>query len=397
VAAGATQAVQAAALQVVGASKTYLSPEGRHVRALDGVSLTVAPGEFFVLLGPSGCGKTTLLRSIAGLEQLDEGEIRLGDRRLDELPPNRRPVNTVFQSYALFPHLTAAQNIAFGLEAEGRPKAEIATRVAEALALVRMPDHGRRRPAQLSGGQQQRIALARALAKEPAVLLLDEPLAALDLKLRRGMQAELTTLQRRTGITFVFVTHDQEEAMALGDRIAVFDSGRLVQVGTPEEVYDRPVDRFVADFIGETTFVEADAVADGGALAVRLPGGTTRVALPPDGPQLAAGPVTLAVRPERVRLLPPDADPPQAAAVTTGVVREVTYMGADLRSTVLIGTGGTAVELAVRTPALLPTDHIRPGLTVLVAVAPEHLRPVAQARTAVEEALVDEPAPAGAP
>ncbi len=395
-AAGPTGSAAAAPLRVAGASKTFLSPEGRPVRALDAVSLTVAPGEFFVLLGPSGCGKTTLLRSIAGLEQLDAGEIWLGDRRLDELAPNRRPVNTVFQSYALFPHLTAAQNIAFGLEAEGRPKAEIAARVAEALALVRMPDHGRRRPAQLSGGQQQRIALARALAKEPAVLLLDEPLAALDLKLRRGMQAELVTLQRRTGISFVFVTHDQEEAMALGDRIAVFDSGRLVQVGTPEEVYDRPVDRFVADFIGETTFLEADAVADGGRLTVRLPGGTTSVALPPDGPRLAPGPVTLAVRPERVRLLPPDAGAPPSAAVTTGVVREVTYMGADLRSRVLVGTGRGAVELAVRTPALLPTDHIRPGRQVLVAVAPEHLRPVAQARTAAEEQLVDEPAPAGA-
>ncbi len=385
----------AAPLRVTGASKTFLSPEGRPVRALDGVGLTIAPGEFFVLLGPSGCGKTTLLRSIAGLEQLDEGEIWLGDRRLDGLPPNRRPVNTVFQSYALFPHLTAAQNIAFGLEAEGRPKAEVASRVADALALVRMPDHGRRRPAQLSGGQQQRIALARALAKEPAVLLLDEPLAALDLKLRRGMQTELTTLQRRTGITFVFVTHDQEEAMALGDRIAVFDSGRLVQVGTPEEVYDRPVDRFVADFIGETTFLETDAVADGGQLTVRLPGGTTRVALPSDGPALSPGGVTLALRPERVRLLPPDADPPPGAAVTTGVVRELTYMGADLRSTVLVGAAGEAVELAVRTPALLPTDHIRPGRTVLVVVAPEHLRAVAPALTAVEEQLVDQPAPAG--
>ena len=366
-----------APLHVTGATKTFLSPEGHPVRALDGVDLVIAPGEFFVLLGPSGCGKTTLLRCIAGLEQLDAGEIRLGDRRLDELPPNRRPVNTVFQSYALFPHLTAAQNIAFGLEAEGRPKAEVAARVDEALALVRMPGHGRRRPAQLSGGQQQRIALARALAKEPAVLLLDEPLAALDLKLRRNMQDELTTLQRRIGVTFVFVTHDQEEAMALGDRIAVFDAGRLVQVGTPEEVYDRPVDRFVADFIGESTFLEVDAVADGGLLTVRLPGGGARVALPPDGPPLAPGPVTLAVRPERVRLLPPDGEAPAGAAVTTGVVRELTYMGADLRSRVIVGTGDEAVELAVRTPALLATDHVRPGRSVLVAVAPEHLRPVA--------------------
>jgi spermidine/putrescine transport system ATP-binding protein len=194
-------------------------------------------------------------------------------------------------------------------------------------------------PRSSPAGQQQRIALARALAKEPSVLLLDEPLAALDLKLRRGMQAELTTLQRRTGISFVFVTHDQEEAMALGDRIAVFDAGRLVQVGTPEEVYDRPVDRFVADFVGETTFLDVDAVASGPELTVRLPGGADRVPLPGDGPTLAAGPVTLAVRPERINLLPPDAVPPPGTAITTGVVRQVTYMGADLRSTVVVGTG----------------------------------------------------------
>ncbi|MDR3360925.1 MAG: ATP-binding cassette domain-containing protein, partial [Bifidobacteriaceae bacterium] len=225
-------------LTMLALRKTFAGAEGGEVRALDGVSLEILRGEFFVLLGPSGCGKTTLLRAIAGLEPLDSGEIYLGDQHIDVLPPAKRPVNTVFQSYALFPHLTIWENVAFGLRMAKWPKPKIERRVAEMLELVQLPGAGPRKPSQLSGGQQQRVALARALAKEPAVLLLDEPLSALDLKLRRGMQTELKRIQRDTGITFVFVTHDQEEALTLGDRIAVFQEGQAIQVGTPEQIYD---------------------------------------------------------------------------------------------------------------------------------------------------------------
>ncbi|MGO3148388.1 MAG: ABC transporter ATP-binding protein, partial [Leucobacter sp.] len=197
-------------LTISAARKTFVTPEKTYVNAIDDVSFSIRQGEFFVMLGPSGCGKTTLLRTIAGLDTLDGGEIRLGTRRIDELAPHARPVNTVFQSYALFPHLTIGENIAFGLEMERRPKREVDQRVQEMLELVQLQDMANRKPSQLSGGQQQRVALARALAKQPEVLLLDEPLAALDLKLRRGMQSELKRLQRTTGVTFVFVTHDQE-------------------------------------------------------------------------------------------------------------------------------------------------------------------------------------------
>jgi spermidine/putrescine transport system ATP-binding protein len=202
-------------LVISGARKTFITPEKVELNAVDNVSFTINAGEFFVMLGPSGCGKTTLLRSIAGLETLDAGSITLGDQRIDNIAPHLRPVNTVFQSYALFPHLTVWQNVAFGLEMERKPKDEIATAVDEMLALVRLSDLASRKPSEISGGQQQRVALARALAKRPQVLLLDEPLAALDLKLRRGMQSELKNLQETTGITFVFVTHDQEEALSM--------------------------------------------------------------------------------------------------------------------------------------------------------------------------------------
>jgi len=242
-----------AELRIRDVSKTFTDPKGRAVNALKNVTLDIAHGEFVVLLGPSGCGKTTLLRSIAGFEEIDSGSISLGDVRLDRVPANKRPVNTVFQSYALFPHMSVEENVAFGLECEGLPRGEIRTRVSEMLNLVHLSDLADRKPNQMSGGQQQRAALARALAKKPRVLLLDEPLAALDLKLRRTMQTELKRIHRATGTTFLFVTHDQNEAMALGDRIAVFSQGRLRQCGTPAEVYENPADEFVAAFIGEST------------------------------------------------------------------------------------------------------------------------------------------------
>src|SRR5690242_15622440 len=243
-------------------------------RAVDGVSLDIAAGEFFALLGPSGCGKTTLLRMLAGFETPDEGAIRLGDDDIGRVPPYRRPVNMMFQSYALFPHLTVAGNIAFGLKQDRLPRQEIETRVAEMLALVRLEGLGGRKPHQLSGGQRQRVALARSLAKRPQVLLLDEPLAALDKKLREETQFELMDLQRRLGTTFVIVTHDQEEAMTVAHRIAVMNQGRVAQVAPPRELYEHPASRWVAGFIGDVNLLDGVvAAADADGLALEGPRG----------------------------------------------------------------------------------------------------------------------------
>ncbi len=258
-------------LQVTNISKKFRDPNGREIKALENVTLNIPTGEFIVLLGPSGCGKTTLLRSIAGFEQIDSGYINLGGKRIDQLPPNKRPVNTVFQSYALFPHMSVAENISFGLENEKIDRREIKARVAEILELVELTELSDRKPENMSGGQQQRAALARALAKKPKVLLLDEPLAALDLKLRKSMQFELKRIHRATGTTFLFVTHDQNEAMALADRVAVFNHGRLQQVGTPFEIYTAPQTEFVANFIGESTILRgsvANGVFEGDGLKI---------------------------------------------------------------------------------------------------------------------------------
>jgi spermidine/putrescine transport system ATP-binding protein len=294
------------------------------VRALDGVSLAVRQNEFFTLLGPSGCGKTTLLRLIAGFEQPSEGEILLDGASLTHLPPFRRPVNTVFQSYALFPHMTVTDNIAFGLEMRGLSKAETADQVAEILELVKLSGLGQRRPAQLSGGQQQRVALARALANHPKVLLLDEPLSALDLKLRKEMQIELKRIHRDTGITFVFVTHDQGEALTMSDRVAVMNAGHVLQIGSPTEIYEHPTSHFVADFIGETNFLEGEVVARNGTSAtVRLSSGVERRANAPKD-SATSGSVSLAIRPERVTL-----SRDRQAAALNGRVETVVYFGTD--------------------------------------------------------------------
>jgi spermidine/putrescine transport system ATP-binding protein len=290
---------------------------GGAVRALDNVSVMIRANEFFTLLGPSGCGKTTLLRLIAGFETQDAGSIAVYGQVLDGLPPFRRPVNTVFQSYAVFPHLTVEQNVAFGLEMQRRPRREIAPRVAEMLTLVKLAGLEKRKPAQLSGGQQQRVALARALATAPRVLLLDEPLSALDLKLRTGMQFELKRLQAEIGITFVFVTHDQHEALTMSDRIAVMNGGRILQIGTPEDIYERPTARFVADFIGETNLIEARRI---GERRFRLPSGD-EVETAEAGP--AGDAVTLAIRPERVMLAPP------GSVGIAGEVEQLVYEGTD--------------------------------------------------------------------
>ena len=271
-------------------------------RALDDVSLIIRPNEFFTLLGPSGCGKTTLLRMLAGFEHPTEGDIRLDGASISDLPPNKRPINTVFQNYALFPHLSVAANITFGLEMLGKPRAEIDATLAAMLKLVRMEDMADRKTSQISGGQQQRVALARALAPRPKVLLLDEPLSALDLKLRKDMQIELKRMQSETGITFVFVTHDQEEALTMSDRIAVMNAGKVLQVGSPRDIYDRPANHFVANFIGESNFLTGSMLGtQGNRATISLSNGAAIEALIPDAAALHAT-VTVVVRPEHAMI-----------------------------------------------------------------------------------------------
>jgi spermidine/putrescine transport system ATP-binding protein len=303
------------------------------VRALDDVSIRIRENEFFTLLGPSGCGKTTLLRLIAGFELPNEGEILLEGEPVGHLPPNRRPVNTVFQSYALFPHMTVRQNIAFGLEMRRVDRSKIDPTVDEMLGLVQLAGYGNRRPSQLSGGQQQRVALARALANHPKVLLLDEPLSALDLKLRQGMREELKNLQQQTGITFIFVTHDQEEALTMSDRIAVMDRGRIQQLGDPQEIYEQPVNRFVADFIGDTNFIRAQilAAADDRARC-RSSSGLDFDCAAIDGAH-AGREVTLALRPEKIRLGKAEG----GAAAGGAKVVHATYVGTDTNYVVELG------------------------------------------------------------
>ena len=292
------------AIEAIEVTKTFGSGEGA-VHALDNVSLTIRENEFFTLLGPSGCGKTTLLRLIAGFDHPTAGRLLLHGEDIAHLPPNRRPVNTVFQSYALFPHMTVAQNIGFGLEMQRRPSQEISATVDEMLALVRMEHLKDRRTDQISGGQQQRVALARALAPHPKLLLLDEPLSALDYKLRKDMQVELKRLQSETGITFIFVTHDQEEALTMSDRLAVMSEGHILQVGNPRDIYHHPRERFVADFIGDTNFLAAELLArEGGRARLRLAAGAEVEAAAAEGVR-AEGRVTAAVRPEHASLVAP--------------------------------------------------------------------------------------------
>ena len=302
------------------------------VVALNGVSLTIRENEFFTLLGPSGCGKTTLLRLIAGFEQPTSGRIHLHGADISYLPPYERPINTVFQNYALFPHMTVAENVSFGLEMLEKPKEEIEQTVNNMLKLVQMEALRDRRTDQISGGQQQRVALARALAPHPKVLLLDEPLSALDYKLRKEMQIELKRLQNETGITFVFVTHDQEEALTMSDRVGVMNNGNILQVGAPHEIYDHPSERFVADFIGDTNFlsVEVRSRAEK-SLTVELPSGT-QITVPAGEDVLAKDSVTLAIRPEQSSV-----SKTTDSTQLTGVLQNIVYIGTDTHYHVDIG------------------------------------------------------------
>ncbi len=330
-----------AAVDVRGVTKIFGGGEDRVV-ALDDVSVTIRENEFFTLLGPSGCGKTTLLRLIAGFEHPTAGGILLDGADISALPPFRRPVNTVFQSYALFPHMTVAENIGFGLKMQDKPKAEVEAAVDEMLRLVRMEELKNRQTSQISGGQQQRVALARALAPHPKVLLLDEPLSALDLKLRKEMQIELKRLQHETGITFVFVTHDQEEALTMSDRIAVMNQGRILQIGSPREIYDHPARRFVADFIGEINILSGEMVSrDSDQAEVRFASGETRRASLPAG-DIPEGRVNVAIRPEHVTITAVD-----APAAMTGTVTNIVYFGAGTHYHLETGDG-TAVVVEVQ-------------------------------------------------
>ncbi len=307
--------------------------------AVNDLSLQIEDGEFFSLLGPSGCGKTTTLRMIAGFELPTEGEIYLKGMPVGQLPPFKRNVNTVFQNYALFPHMSVAENVGFGLEMKKMPRTEIERRVEEVLQMVRLPGMGSRKPRQLSGGQQQRIALARALVNRPEVLLLDEPLGALDLKLRKAMQLELKDLQHQLGITFIFVTHDQEEAMTMSDRIAVMDQGYILQVGTPTEIYEHPRSRFVADFIGESNFLPCKVTDRENGMATVLVGG--RLAMQAEcGSEVAVGQEgSLIIRPEKITIHPNKEPQPGLDTIFPGVIQEVVYIGTDTRFAVQLEEG----------------------------------------------------------
>ena len=306
------------------------------VRAVDGVTLDIAEGEFFAMLGPSGSGKTTCLRLIAGFEQPDEGHIEIFGETAEGVPPYKRNVNTVFQDYALFPHMTVGENVAYGLMIKGVPKEEREAKAKAALAMVKLGGYEGRRPAQLSGGQRQRVALARALVNGPKVLLLDEPLGALDLKLREQMQEELKALQKQLGITFVFVTHDQGEALSMADRVAVFNDGKIVQVGAPADVYERPRSRFVADFVGSSN-VLSPAFASGH-------GGTAK---------------WTSLRPEKVCVFPLGANVGEGQSHAEGEIKLISYQGAVTRFSVASGDVRITAEVPATETSFKPGDKVR--------------------------------------
>jgi spermidine/putrescine transport system ATP-binding protein len=325
-------------LEIGGAKRTFITPEGGQLAALDGIDLDIGANEFVTLLGPSGCGKTTLLRAISGFETLDSGTMRLDGADLTALPPFRRPVNTVFQSYALFGHMTVARNVGYALEVAGVSKASREAQVAETLEKVGLSGMGSRRPSQLSGGQRQRVALARSIIAKPRLLLLDEPLSALDRNLRQQMQLELKTLQHSLGIAFIFVTHDQEEALTMSDRIVVMKSGQIEQIGTPRQIYRHPKNRFVAEFIGETNLfpVIIDRIEGAEALARTAEGIELRL---PGAGRKPGEKLTAILRP---------ADFSLGTAGIPGTVSRAVYLGADLYLLVQPKAGGPEIRIIAR-------------------------------------------------
>jgi spermidine/putrescine transport system ATP-binding protein len=370
-------------INLIGLSKQFAD-----VAAVDSLDLHIAGGEFFSLLGPSGCGKTTTLRMIAGFEQPSEGRILLDGSDVAYTPPHKRNVNTVFQNYALFPHLNVFDNLAFGLRRAKCPKDEMRRRVGEALELVRLTGFERRKSSQLSGGQQQRVALARALVLNPAVLLLDEPLGALDAKLRKALQIELKTLQQEVGITFLYVTHDQEEALTMSDRLAVMNGGRVEQVGAPRDVYEDPETIFVADFLGVSNLMDATArgAADGycrvvvGRFELEAGGGSSDV----------TGPAKVVIRPERVELEPHETDP--GPNRLPGMVERVVYVGSAVQVLVRVATGETLQVVVTNTGRELPFEQ---GTPVHLHLPVDAVRVLPVARRAEEEEPAEEPLPSG--
>ena len=341
-------------LRIEGVAKTFGT-----FRAVDGVSLDIRAGEFFALLGPSGCGKTTLLRMLAGFEAPDEGRILLGGKDIAQALPHERPINMMFQNYALFPHLSVRDNIAFGLKRASMARAEIATRVAEMVALVKLDGLEKRKPDQLSGGQRQRVALARALARRPQLLLLDEPLAALDKKLRESTQGELMELQRRLGMTFIIVTHDQEEAMTMADRIGVMKSGKLAQVAGPRELYEAPRSRWIAEFVGDINLFDAESkLRDGHRLVVGTRDAGTLVVAEPREP-VGEVKFSVAIRPEKVKLSRrgPASEAGRETAINQldGVIADICYLGGTTTYKVKLDGGGL-LQASVANSARLDVD-----------------------------------------
>ncbi|MGH2876184.1 MAG: ABC transporter ATP-binding protein [Solirubrobacteraceae bacterium] len=349
------------------------------VRAVDGISVEIEGGEFFSLLGPSGCGKTTTLRMVAGFEPPTSGQILLDGIDVGSLPPHRRNVNTVFQSYALFPFLNVADNVAFGLKYKSVPKSEVTTRVGEALELVQLSGYEKRRPNQLSGGQQQRVALARALVLRPSVLLLDEPLGALDAKLRRTLQVELNALQKHVGLTFLYVTHDQEEALTMSDRLAVMNHGRIAQLGTPEQVYTEPADAYVADFLGVSNLMDATVEPGAGSAGpCRLRLGD--FALSAETGQLdATGSVKLAIRPERIHLHPYEST---GTNRVPGMVERLVFLGS-ITHVYLRLASGAALQAMIRNDGEQPPYS--QGTAVSVGLPADALRVLPDPGVSVSE------------
>jgi spermidine/putrescine transport system ATP-binding protein len=351
--------------------------------AVDDLSLDIREGEFFSMLGPSGCGKTTTLRMIGGFEELTYGIVYLGGRDVSDLPPYKRDVNTVFQSYALFPHLDVFENIAFGLRRKKVAKGDIETRVRDSMKLVDLIGFERRKPPQMSGGQQQRVALARALVNSPKVLLLDEPLGALDLKLRKQMQLELKRIQQEVGITFIYVTHDQEEAMTMSDRLAVMRHGKIEQIGAPEEVYESPATEFVAGFLGASNMLDGDVKeSSNGRTTIGLATGGTVVASTERVPPGASA-VRVGVRPEKITIVPDDGAAPTDRNAVTGLLRMSTYIGVNYQYKVE-GPGGHELTVYVQNLGAAGS-HPYPGQKVRLEWLPEHTFVVEPSATLSEE------------